>query len=163
MRKYFLLSAVALLLNVSNVMATTDATAQLSAQVTLIVPTQVDCSSIDFGTLYLNKSDESNISSFKMDTDGTIMQNSLQSGYELMGDAQGTVGICQVSGQNLSPDIAIYLSDTQINLNDDNSIYVADLAITRTGQLKGTLYIENNAEITSGQTLNGNTTVLFTY
>ncbi|MBE6450693.1 MAG: hypothetical protein E7016_01870 [Alphaproteobacteria bacterium] len=160
MRKYFLLSAVALM--AASTANATDGTSNLKASATIIEPTIIECTPIDFGTLYFGMTDStySGVSYFMMDVNGTIT-NTSPSKYSLLFDGQGTPGTC--TGL---PDGATFTvgDDNKIYLDEAEKIFVNSIKYAD-GKLTGKLsiYYDGDDTVLDGSELTGTAVVQFTY
>jgi len=154
MKKYFILSCVALLAtNTAN--AATKAAAEFSAKGRFILPTEVSCTSLVFGKLYVKKTENTGTMTATMNSNGTVTMETAGA-YELMYDGTtATPATCtNISANNDT------IVDGIIKLSGD-SIYVDNIKFTD-GKLTGSLNITPDAVIT-GEELSASAVVGFIY
>ena len=156
MRKYFLLSAVALM--AASTANATDGASNLTASATIIEPTIIECTPIDFGTMYFKVNPSTGISGISMDSSGRIPSGSATNvKYNVLFDVQGTPGTCT----GLPDGATFVVSDKPIYLNDAKTIYTGRISY-EDGKLTGVLKIEPDA-VLDGSALTGSAVLLFTY
>ena len=153
MRKYFLLSALALM-TATNVNAAEGA-ATIQVEARFIEPTTINCTALNFGTLKVKRGSVD--ATFTMSTAGEISVNS-NSGWKLMQSQGAQAGNCTL---NETPITTVGSASGKAYLNDEETIY-ADMFKIENGVLTAQLNILKDAEIT-GEQLRGSTTILFTY
>ena len=131
MRKYFLLSAVALLAT-STAFATTDY-AEVTAKATIEVATKLDCGSINFGTIVVKQDNEPSTVTVGMYDDDS---------YTTTGD------VLSVSGQNGGTNCWTTAGNfpTSVTISDENSNTMQiDIKMNSSyNTLGGTLHIPGN-------------------
>ena len=137
----------------------TDGVSNLTASATIIEPTIIECTPIDFGTLYFRASSGSDYSNLGMDSNGKISQSSNSPKYGLLFDGQGTPGTCTGLPEGATFSLTNY-SGT-IYLNEAKTIYVGGIKYAY-GKLTGTLYINPDA-VLDGSELTGSAVMQFTY
>ena len=153
MRKYFLLSALALM-TATNVNAAEGA-ATIQVEAKLIEPTIIDCTALNFGTLKVKRGSVD--ATFTMSTAGEISVNN-NSDWVLIQSQGAQAGNCTL---NETPITMAGFASGKAYLNDEETIY-ADMFEIENGVLTARLTILHDAEIT-GEQLRGSTTILFTY
>ena len=154
MRKYFLLSALALM-TATNVNAAEGA-ATIQVEAKLIEPTIIDCTALNFGTLKVKRGSAN--ANFTMSTAGEISVDAPSNGWVLIQSQGAQAGNCTL---NETPITMAGFASGKAYLNDEETIY-ADMFEIENGVLTARLTILKDAEIT-GEQLSGSTTISFTY
>ena len=154
MKKYLILSCVALLAtNTAN--AATTAAAEISVKGRFIVPTRVSCTELKFGDLYVKKTENSGTMTATMNSNGTVTMDTAGA-YELVFDGTtATPSTCSDIAEGTT-----FNADGIIKLSDD-SVYVDNIKYAD-GKLTGSLNITPDAIIGNGL-LSGSTYVTITY
>ncbi|MBE6451504.1 MAG: hypothetical protein E7016_06040 [Alphaproteobacteria bacterium] len=157
MKKYFILSCVALLAT-NTVTAATLTTTEISAKGRFVVPTSISCTELKFGALYVKKSDTQNSGTMTatMNSNGTVTMETAGA-YELMHTGtSATPSTCSDI-----PEGATFNADGVVKLSGD-SIYVDNIKYAD-GKLTGSLNITSDATISQNVTLTGTGTIGFVY
>ncbi|MBE6451503.1 MAG: hypothetical protein E7016_06035 [Alphaproteobacteria bacterium] len=156
MRKYFLLSAVALM--AASTANATEGASNLTASATIITPTDVMCTPIDFGTLYFKTTNSvGSRSEFEINSTGLITQEYNDGYYRLYGNsAQGTPGTC--TGL---PEGATFEAYDAIYFDEAKQIYISDVNYAN-GKLTCRFFIEPDA-VLDGSEMTASAVVRFTY
>ena len=132
----------------------------LQASVTIIEPITIECTPIDFGTLYFSQNSlASSDLELQLNNDGSFTQiGSSTTKYKLWGDQSSTPGTCTglPNDSELTPTI-----NHSINLDENGNIYLYDIIYTY-GKLIGKLHIDADA-VLNGTELTGSTVLQFTY
>ncbi|MBE6450692.1 MAG: hypothetical protein E7016_01865 [Alphaproteobacteria bacterium] len=156
MKKYFILSCVALLAtNTAN--AATKAAAEFSAKGRFILPTEVSCTSLVFGKLYVKKTENTGTMTATMNSNGTVTMDTAGA-YELVFD--GTTATPSTCSD--IPEGTTFNADSVIKLGGGDSVYVDNIKYAD-GKLTGSLNITPDAVISSGSALYGTAYITFTY
>ncbi|MBQ2810926.1 MAG: hypothetical protein IJF12_02020 [Alphaproteobacteria bacterium] len=146
MRKYFLLSAVAMLV-ATNVNAATNVNGNVEIQAKIEHVNQITCSPLNFGTIYIKSNNA--LSTISLDgsnytTTGDVVtvQNAI-GGYCTDIDKGGTTTFNLIDIETEGG--SVYLTGARSSEETgDQEAWVSDIVITDTGDVNGKLWIPEN-------------------